>query len=385
MDSTPRRALLVVDVQNEYVTGRLPIEYPALSLSLANIGRAMDGATAAGIPVIVVQNSLPTDSPVFAQGGFGWQLHEVVAVRPHAHYLEKTLPSAFVGTGLGEWLAAHDIDTLTVIGYMTHNCDDATVKHAVHLGLAVELVSDATGALPYENSAGCASAEEIHRIFTVVMHSRFAAVVTTDQWLAAVAAGTALPHDTIFGSNRRARGRRSIDGGGSAIDLRPFTAADAALIAAWPAYPAEFGELDYALRPGGWLDDVGTFPGSRCFVAEGEGGALGFALLVGCGDGAAELRIALHPARLGRGIGTAVLRRMLALAFADTTLDRLHLIVRKNNNRARRLYSQHGFLASGECDLAVGGCVVRFLRMELPRAEWRADYGAEPVTYSNAQ
>ncbi len=51
----PRRALIVVDVQNEYVAGGLRIEYPPVEASLRNIGSAMDAAAAAGIPVIVVQ------------------------------------------------------------------------------------------------------------------------------------------------------------------------------------------------------------------------------------------------------------------------------------------------------------------------------------------
>src|SRR5476649_600514 len=52
----PRRALLVIDVQNEYVTGDLPIEFPDVQTSLANIARAMDAARDAGIPIVVVQN-----------------------------------------------------------------------------------------------------------------------------------------------------------------------------------------------------------------------------------------------------------------------------------------------------------------------------------------
>jgi len=202
----PRRALLVIDVQNEYVSGDLPIEYPPVQSSLANIGRAMDAAQAADIPVVVVQNSAPARSPVFAKGSPGWQLHEVVATRPRSHCVEKTLPSAFAGTGLADWLAAHDIDTLVVVGYMTHNCDDSTVKQALHAGLAIEFLADAAGSLPYENRAGRASAEEIHRVFTVVMHSRFAAVASTDEWIAALATGRPLPRDNIYASNQRARG-----------------------------------------------------------------------------------------------------------------------------------------------------------------------------------
>jgi len=38
----------------------------------------------------------------------------------------------------------------------------------------------ATGALSYANAAGRASAEDIHRVFTVVQHTGFAAVLGTD-------------------------------------------------------------------------------------------------------------------------------------------------------------------------------------------------------------
>lgn len=54
----PRRALIVIDVQKEYFTGgSLLIEYPPVEQTLPNIGRAMDVAQAAGIPVVVVQHS----------------------------------------------------------------------------------------------------------------------------------------------------------------------------------------------------------------------------------------------------------------------------------------------------------------------------------------
>ncbi|WP_265943042.1 isochorismatase family protein [Dechloromonas sp. A34] len=57
--SSLKRALIVIDVQNEYFTGKLRIEYPDVRDSLANICRAMDAASAAGIPVVVVQHLLP--------------------------------------------------------------------------------------------------------------------------------------------------------------------------------------------------------------------------------------------------------------------------------------------------------------------------------------
>jgi hypothetical protein len=66
---------------------------------------------------------------------------------------------------------------------MTHNCDASTIFEATHRGLHVEFLQDATGALPYANEAGSASAEEIHRVFSVVFHSRFAATGSTDAWI----------------------------------------------------------------------------------------------------------------------------------------------------------------------------------------------------------
>lgn len=205
MTIAPRRALLVIDVQNEYVTGNLRIEYPPVDTSLPNIATAMDAARAAGVPVIVVQHDAPEGFPVFAQGSPGWQLHPIVAGRHADHRINKSMGSVFAGTDLRQWLAAHAIDTLAVVGYMTHNCDAATIYHAAHDGLNVEFLSDATGALPYENAGGRASAEEIHRVFCTVFHSNLAAVSTTGDWVAAVRDGRALETDNIYLSNLRAR------------------------------------------------------------------------------------------------------------------------------------------------------------------------------------
>ncbi|MEL7559003.1 cysteine hydrolase family protein [Stutzerimonas chloritidismutans] len=201
---SPKRALIVIDVQNEYVTGNLRIEYPDVQLSLRNIARAMDAAHDAGIPVVVIQHLAPASSPLFARGSQQAELHPTVVERPFDLHVEKSLASALAQTDLGAWLRELQIDTLTVVGYMTHNCDVSTVLQAHHEGWKVELLHDASGSLPYENAAGKASAEEIHRAFTVVMNTGFAAVVTTDEWLQAVRDEQALSPDAIYLSNQRA-------------------------------------------------------------------------------------------------------------------------------------------------------------------------------------
>lgn len=201
-----RRALIVIDVQNEYFSGNMRIEYPPPAVTLPNILRAMDAAHATGIPVVVVQHDAAEQSPIFARGSASWQLHEEVAKRPASLHVNKTYASVFTGTGLAEWLAERGVDALTIVGYMTHNCDAATIYEAAHKGLSVEFLADASGSPSYENAAGKASAEEIHRVFSTVFHSGFAAVGSTDAWIAALAEGRALERDNIYLSVQRAQG-----------------------------------------------------------------------------------------------------------------------------------------------------------------------------------
>ena len=59
-----KRALVVVDVQNEYFSGVLPITYPQGHFT--NILQAMDAAVASDIPLVVVQHTfLQPDKPFF--------------------------------------------------------------------------------------------------------------------------------------------------------------------------------------------------------------------------------------------------------------------------------------------------------------------------------
>lgn len=204
MSRQPKRALIVIDVQNEYVTGNLLIEYPDVQESLANVVKAMDAAHAVGVPVVVVQHIAPETSPIFARGSKGAELHPLVAERPRDHLVEKHVASALSGTDLGGWLRERGIDTLSVVGYMTHNCDESTVRQAQNEGLKVELLHDATGSVPYKNAIGEASAEEIHKVFTIVMNTGFAAVVSTAEWLGALESGELLQPDNVYLSNQRA-------------------------------------------------------------------------------------------------------------------------------------------------------------------------------------
>ncbi len=173
------RALLVIDVQNEYFTGALPITYPAGHLD--RILEVMDAA-AGRIPTVVVQHH-STDMPIFRRGSKEWELHPEVARRPRDLLVEKTLPGSFTNTPLEEWLRARGITTVSIAGYMTHMCCDTTARQAVHLGLKAEFLSDATGTLPLSNSAGQVTAEELQRSILCAQQQFLSEVLPSSEWI----------------------------------------------------------------------------------------------------------------------------------------------------------------------------------------------------------
>ena len=181
-----KRALLVIDVQNEYFSGLLPITHPHGHLT--NILRAMDAAAAHHIPLVVVQHTfLQPDKPFFRRGTPQWELHPEVQARPHDFLIEKNLPGSFTGTGLEPWLRQKGIDTVVIAGYMTHMCCDTTARQAVHRGFTVEFLSDATGTLSLNNSAGEVSAEELQRAILCAQQMLLSEVISTDAWCRRIA------------------------------------------------------------------------------------------------------------------------------------------------------------------------------------------------------
>jgi nicotinamidase-related amidase len=201
----PHRALLVIDVQREYVDGALPIAYPPLQQSLPNIVAAVETAHAASIPVVLVRHVDAEDSPVFALGSRGAELHDTVATAEHDLLLVKHEVSCFAGTRLADWLASRGIDTLTIAGFMTQHCDESTARDAADLGLTVELLADATGTLPLTTPRGTIGAQDLHERTLVVLASGFASVAATAEWAAAATEHRALAAPNLWASTEPSR------------------------------------------------------------------------------------------------------------------------------------------------------------------------------------
>lgn len=181
-DTDRRRALLVIDVQNEYFAGgALPVTYP--QGTLPHILDAMEAATASGVPVVVIRHTEPPGGGAFEQGTNGWQLRPEIQERQHDLLVDKRLPGSFTDTDLETFLREREVDTVAVTGYMSQMCCDTTARQASHLGLKVEFLSDATGTLDIENEAGRIDGESLHNAILVTQQSGFASVMSTGEWM----------------------------------------------------------------------------------------------------------------------------------------------------------------------------------------------------------
>jgi RimJ/RimL family protein N-acetyltransferase len=158
------------------------------------------------------------------------------------------------------------------------------------------------------------------------------------------------------------------------IKLRPITAEDAAEVKKWPPYTEGFEMMDYALRDDGWLDEYGKRQLTWIYKAELNGQAVGFSLLSTTAEGEAELRIAVHPRRIGRGLGRAIAVATIREGFHRMNLTRIHLIVRKENPVALKLYEKLGFMKSGESTRTIQGKIVEFITMHMSRENFDKHY-----------
>ena len=149
------------------------------------------------------------------------------------------------------------------------------------------------------------------------------------------------------------------------IKLRTLVSNDMVDIGGWPPYPKDFECLDYALRKNGWLKEYLAKPDTWCFVAEEGGELVAFTILSKTGPLDAEFRIALRADKIGQGLGRVIATLTLSKGFSEIGLSRIHLIVRKGNQRAIRLYERLGFIGKGECSKNIDGKETPFLVMDV--------------------
>jgi nicotinamidase-related amidase len=167
--------VVIIDAQNEYVSGRLPLA--GIEPALARIADLLAAARAAGAPVVhVAQRGRP--GGLFDPETQNFQFAAQATPRPGEAVVEKPLPNSFAKTDLATRLEATGRKTLIIAGFMTHMCVSATTRSALDHGYGVTLAADgcATRDLPDPLGGPDLKAEQIHRTALAELGDRFACV-----------------------------------------------------------------------------------------------------------------------------------------------------------------------------------------------------------------
>lgn len=184
MSNVSKRAVIVVDLQNEYLPGgKLPLQ--GIHDALTNAARVIDDARAKGDPVIHVRHEAgAADAPFFTPGTDGVRIHDAVAPAAGEAVVVKHFPNAFRDTNLKEILDGNGIGEVTVIGAMSHMCIDATTRAAADFGYRTKVVHDACATRDLEFNGVTVPALQVHSALMAALAFGYAAVVGTDEYLA---------------------------------------------------------------------------------------------------------------------------------------------------------------------------------------------------------
>lgn len=171
-------ALIVVDAQKEYLSGKLPLK--GIDGALEQIGKLLERARKVGNPVIFVRHMTNAEAPIFNPESEGFQIIDAVAPKKGEIIIDKKHPSSFSGTTLDDLLHSIGRDKLIVAGFMTHACISATVRSGSDLGYEITVVDKAcaTRDLPKADSSTM-PAEQIHDTTLVALSDIFAHVASS--------------------------------------------------------------------------------------------------------------------------------------------------------------------------------------------------------------
>lgn len=172
--SLSQSALVLIDCQNEYRSGFLPLT--GVDAAAGECAALLTRARSLGTPVIHVKH-VGKPGGAFDPGGPGGQIMDELTPAEGETVVEKGLPNSFAGTKLQDALFASGRKTLIVAGFMTHMCVSATTRSALDHGYFTTVVDGAcaTRDLP-KPKGGVLKATDLHDAALTALSDRFAVI-----------------------------------------------------------------------------------------------------------------------------------------------------------------------------------------------------------------
>ena len=183
----PKRALVLIDLQNDYFPGG-KWTLSGIESAADNAARVLAAARAAGDLVVHVRHEFPTaDAPFFAPGSDGAKIHPKVQSLKDETVVLKHHVNAFRETDLKALLDRHGVGEVVICGAMSHMCVDAGTRAASDLGYRCVVVHDACATRDQEFEGAVVPAGQVHAAFMVALKFGYATSVSTEKYLAKTA------------------------------------------------------------------------------------------------------------------------------------------------------------------------------------------------------
>jgi biuret amidohydrolase len=203
----PRKtAMIVVDMQNDFVAPGAAMETPAARQIVPKLAEALRICREAGIKVVYTAHVHRRDGcdmglfddlhpPIanrdaLVDGTRGVDIYPELAPKTGEHVIKKHRYSGFFGTDLDIILREWGVDTVVISGTTTENCCHATARDAMFRNYRVVFLSDATATYDYpDRGFGAMPAADVHHATLVILAASTAHVMSVEDMRTRVASG----------------------------------------------------------------------------------------------------------------------------------------------------------------------------------------------------
>ena len=156
-----RSALVVVDMQNDFVKEGGSLLVPDAEGTIPNIRVLLDLARKSGMKVVFTQDTHNEGDPEWEiwpvharEGSWGWEIVQELAPLAGEAVIRKVRYDAFYGTALDHLLRTWGVETLLICGTVANICVHYTAASAALRWFEVVIPRDATSALdPFDLEA----------------------------------------------------------------------------------------------------------------------------------------------------------------------------------------------------------------------------------------
>lgn len=192
-----KTAMIVVDMQNDFVAPGAPIEVPNSRAMVPDLNKLLDACRAKKIPVIYIHHVIRgeadagrladlhpvvRDGKAIRAGTENVEIYSEIKPKPGDLLVQKPRYSAFYGTDLEAILRTKAIDTLIISGTVTNICCESTVRDAFSRDYKVIFLSDGNATFDFPDMGwGPVSAEQAQRVALTVIGFAYGQVASIDE------------------------------------------------------------------------------------------------------------------------------------------------------------------------------------------------------------